>query len=562
MPLGPTMVTPASACATAMLPVPLERRVVVHVAVVGEHAAVAVVRVFVQAQVADHHVLVAELVVQHRERALRDAVRVRCLGTFGVLVLRHREHHERRDPSRRDVDGFLAQRFERVLELARHRRDRDGVGDALLDEQRRDQLPGSQIGLADQRAERRRAAHPSRPLLGEAHARDSTYDAPRTRSSAATSPSIVCGRATAETRRPCARASAAVTGPDRDDLGVAPDHAHRADEPADRRRARERDGVDVSVTERRARVGGQRSRHPRAVGVDALGRPPLRGERILQARRCDVGARAQHASFASGERARQTDGREGRRHEVGLPPRPGAERRARALADRGDVRADVLRVVQPRRQHLDRRAAGQRDPRELPGRQLAHRTRERGGPDRCDLDGGGDDRAGAQGSDAADELDGLVGGSRHQHGPAGERPHPRSSLASPSNASSSRASRISSAPSAMSSFVASAAAPSGESDTTSTRAIARAVGSDDDREHLDAGAVHRGDRAERQRTAPAEPPHQRALGLERGPALEVIERRERRERWQIVRARLERERALSRRGNHHIRARAARSGAA
>ena len=53
-----------------------ERRVVVDVAVVGQDAAVAVVGVLVQAQVGDQHVVVAVLLAQHRECALRDAVRV------------------------------------------------------------------------------------------------------------------------------------------------------------------------------------------------------------------------------------------------------------------------------------------------------------------------------------------------------------------------------------------------------------------------------------------------------------------------------------------------------
>ena len=81
MPLGPTMVTPGLGLRDRDPPVPLERGVVVHVAVVGEHAAMAVIGVLVQAQVADHHVLVAELVVQRRERALRDPVRVPRLAS-------------------------------------------------------------------------------------------------------------------------------------------------------------------------------------------------------------------------------------------------------------------------------------------------------------------------------------------------------------------------------------------------------------------------------------------------------------------------------------------------
>jgi hypothetical protein len=60
-------------------PVPVERGVVVHAAVRREHAAVPVVGVLVEAEVRDDHVLVAELLPQHAQGLLRDAVRVPCL---------------------------------------------------------------------------------------------------------------------------------------------------------------------------------------------------------------------------------------------------------------------------------------------------------------------------------------------------------------------------------------------------------------------------------------------------------------------------------------------------
>ena len=61
---------------------------------------------------------------------------------LGVLVLGHPEQHEREHAARPDVGRLFAQRLDRVLGLAGHRRDRHRLGDALLHEQRRDQVGG------------------------------------------------------------------------------------------------------------------------------------------------------------------------------------------------------------------------------------------------------------------------------------------------------------------------------------------------------------------------------------------------------------------------------------
>ena len=195
-------------------PVPLERGVVVDVPVAVQHPAVAVVRVLVQAEVGDDDVLVTQLVPERPERALRDPVGVPGLGSLCVLALRNSEQHESADAARGDLCGLLAERLQRVLGLSRHGGDRDRFGDAFLHEQRRDQLTGSQVGLADQRAEGGGATHASGSLLREAHARMlARCRGVNARSTAATRPSIVCGRATAATRMPRSRASRAVTGP-------------------------------------------------------------------------------------------------------------------------------------------------------------------------------------------------------------------------------------------------------------------------------------------------------------------------------------------------------------
>ena len=74
IPLGATTWAPACAWATAALGVDLQRGVVVDVAVLVEHAAVAVVGVLVDAQVGDQHDVVADVAAQVGERELHDAV--------------------------------------------------------------------------------------------------------------------------------------------------------------------------------------------------------------------------------------------------------------------------------------------------------------------------------------------------------------------------------------------------------------------------------------------------------------------------------------------------------
>ena len=102
-----------------------------------------------------------------------------------------------------------------------------------------------------------------------------------------------------------------------DDLRRSAHHPQRADEPSNGRGARERDGVDPAFLQRRASFGGERSGHPRAVGVDPRRRPSLRGERGLEPFRRDVGAQAEHATPSPWERASQRGGRERRGLQVG-----------------------------------------------------------------------------------------------------------------------------------------------------------------------------------------------------------------------------------------------------
>ena len=171
MPLGPTRCAPASACAIAIRRYRSSGRVVVDVgAVGGQHAAVAVVGVLVQAEVADHDGVVAELLAQRGDRPLADA----------------RRGSRPRSPRRPCVAGtpnsMNARTPVSAISTASLRSDSsvcwnwpgmEAIGDRLVDaflgEQRRDQVAGVERGLAHQRAQRGRAPQPPGTRRGEAH---------------------------------------------------------------------------------------------------------------------------------------------------------------------------------------------------------------------------------------------------------------------------------------------------------------------------------------------------------------------------------------------------------
>ena len=100
MPLGATTSAPAAAWASGDAPVELEGRVVEHLTVGAEHAAVAVVGVLVEAEVGHEHQLVPT--------ASRTARRATCTMPSGfqaslpggVLVRRHAEEDEPGHPER------------------------------------------------------------------------------------------------------------------------------------------------------------------------------------------------------------------------------------------------------------------------------------------------------------------------------------------------------------------------------------------------------------------------------------------------------------------------------
>ena len=141
----------------------------------------------------------------------------------GVLVARDAEQHDRGHAEVGERAHFLAQALLRVLHDARHRDDGLGRVDALLHEQRGDEVVDAQPVLGDEPAQRRGTAQPAQAVFGERHAIDGTRRCRRgpaaerrrtsSRARPSTRPSMVCGSASASTRSPRSRAVCEVTGP-------------------------------------------------------------------------------------------------------------------------------------------------------------------------------------------------------------------------------------------------------------------------------------------------------------------------------------------------------------
>src|SRR5207249_2899461 len=117
----------------------------------------------------DHDGVITELLPERQDGPLPDPAGVPCLRSLGVLALGDAEDHEGEDPALADLGRLLPEELDRVLHLAGHRGDRDGFVDRLLDEERRDQVRGTNVGLADQLAERGGPPETARPLLREGH---------------------------------------------------------------------------------------------------------------------------------------------------------------------------------------------------------------------------------------------------------------------------------------------------------------------------------------------------------------------------------------------------------
>ena len=134
--------------------------------VVLDHAAMAVVGVFAEADVGDHH--------QFRRRPLgpphharHQAVAVPGVAARGILVVRDAEQHQRLHPVARQALHHVLQLALGDARDAGHLGDRQGIVDAFLDEDRLDQVVGGDGGLAHQAAQRLGLAQPAQTGGGE-----------------------------------------------------------------------------------------------------------------------------------------------------------------------------------------------------------------------------------------------------------------------------------------------------------------------------------------------------------------------------------------------------------
>ena len=147
----------------------LERDVVVDRAVADE-AAVAVRRVLAQADVGDHGQVGVRL-LQRADRQLHDALVVVGAGAGLVLGGRDPEQDHRLDPDRQQLRRLGDELVDREAVDAGHRLDR--LADVLAgdDEQRLDQVPRRQLGLANQVAEGLRSPQAPHARSGESSLR-------------------------------------------------------------------------------------------------------------------------------------------------------------------------------------------------------------------------------------------------------------------------------------------------------------------------------------------------------------------------------------------------------
>ena len=173
----------------------VERRIVVDRAA-PDHAAVPVVRVLAQAQVGDEDQGFPELGAHGAEGLLHDPARIPGAAPLGVLVRRDPEQHDRGDAELRQRSAGLDEASDRMLVLPGHGVDLHGAGQALLDEERGDEIARVQPGLPHHLPKPAGASEPPEALLWEPH-RSASYGPvadmvrPSASRSAATIPGIV-----------------------------------------------------------------------------------------------------------------------------------------------------------------------------------------------------------------------------------------------------------------------------------------------------------------------------------------------------------------------------------
>jgi hypothetical protein len=128
-----------------------------------------VVGVLVEAVVGHEDQPVANLVPQIPDRDLDDAVGVIPARAASVLVGRDPEEDHAGNPEVGQRPHLLPQALLGVLHHARHRRDRLGIVDPFLHEQRRDEVVHGEPGLGHHPPDGRRAPEPAGALFRECH---------------------------------------------------------------------------------------------------------------------------------------------------------------------------------------------------------------------------------------------------------------------------------------------------------------------------------------------------------------------------------------------------------
>ena len=117
-----------------------------------------VIGVLVQTEIGDQHQVAADLRAKLAQRALHDPVLAVRLRSDGVLLDRDPEEDHGGDAETGDLHDLFSNRLQCVLRVPGHGSDRKRIGDPLLDEERRDEIAGTQRRLRYQTSQRFRPA--------------------------------------------------------------------------------------------------------------------------------------------------------------------------------------------------------------------------------------------------------------------------------------------------------------------------------------------------------------------------------------------------------------------
>jgi len=130
--------------------VQIDRGVIVDVAGVVDDATVPVIGVLVDAQVGDHHDVVADVAAKVGQGQLHDPIGVVRTAADRILRRRNPEHDDALHTEFGERGDLGAQRSSTVLYDTGQRRDRHRFVDALANEQRSDQVVDAHMGRCDE----------------------------------------------------------------------------------------------------------------------------------------------------------------------------------------------------------------------------------------------------------------------------------------------------------------------------------------------------------------------------------------------------------------------------